>query len=300
MEAEMRKSAHDNPERKLTSLIVPRAEAKDMIRGQIDKLNTFVKNPPSHVHNLHEMKDWLDQWAKYNIELLKRLFDNDLIVHQYESAQCKGFNIRHSEPLWTEENPQSEADKFISEVQIHVTELKGILERLELIPEAHGVTGVNETNDAASELGTDVFVVHGHDEAAKQELARFIEKLGLKSVILHEQPNAGRTIIEKFEDYSNVGFAVVLMTPDDVGASKDKKDQAQPRARQNVVFELGFFIGKLGRNRVCALYKEEVEIPSDYIGVLYVPMDGNGGWQLKLAKEIKAAGISIDLNKAIN
>jgi predicted nucleotide-binding protein len=146
---------------------------------------------------------------------------------------------------------------------------------------------------------SEVFIVHGHDEAAKQTVARFIEKLGLKPIILHEKPNEGHTIIEKFEKHSNVGFAVVLMTPDDVGAPDKERDKLKPRARQNVILELGFFLGKLGRKRVCALYKESVEIPSDYKGVLFIPMDTNDGWQLYLAKEIKAAGITVDLNKAI-
>lgn len=146
-------------------------------------------------------------------------------------------------------------------------------------------------------IGRDIFIVHGHDEGAKQTVARFIEKLELRPIILHEQPNEGRTVIEKFEDYTNVGFAVVLMTPDDVGASASEKDNLKARARQNVIFEFGFFVGKLGRGRVCALYKGDVEIPSDYKGVLYVPMEGD--WQLSLAKEIKATGIQVDLNKVI-
>lgn len=145
---------------------------------------------------------------------------------------------------------------------------------------------------------TKVFVVHGHDEAAKQAVARFIEKLDLTPVILHEQPNEGRTIIEKFEDHSDVCFAVVLMTPDDIGALAEEEDKLKPRARQNVILEFGFFLGKLGRKRVCALYKD-VEIPSDYKGVLFIPMDKNNGWQLSLAKEIKAVGIEIDLNKVM-
>lgn len=142
----------------------------------------------------------------------------------------------------------------------------------------------------------EIFIVHGHDNAAKEAIARFVEKLHLTPVILHEHPSEGRTIIEKFEDHSDVGFAVVLMTPDDVGASKKDQDNLAPRARQNVILELGFFLGKLGRKRVCALYKKDVEIPSDYKGVLFVPMDETNGWQLKLAREIKAAGVSIDLN----
>ncbi|MEE8356570.1 MAG: nucleotide-binding protein, partial [Anaerolineales bacterium] len=99
-----------------------------------------------------------------------------------------------------------------------------------------------------------IFIVHGRDEEAKDSLARFLEKLGLEVIILHEQPNQGRTIIEKFEDYSDVGFAVVLLTPDDIGGRANDLELL-PRARQNVVFELGFFIGALGRERVCALHK---------------------------------------------
>ena len=101
--------------------------------------------------------------------------------------------------------------------------------------------------------------------------ARFIEKLGLELIVLHEQPNKGRTIIEKFQDYSNVSYAVVLLTPDDRGGvASSKLEEQQPRARQNVIFELGYFIGKLSRKRVCALYIDGVEIPSDYSGVLFI------------------------------
>lgn len=145
----------------------------------------------------------------------------------------------------------------------------------------------------------DVFIVHGHDGEAQQAVARYVERLGLKAVILHEQPNSGRTIIEKFEVYSDVGFAVVLLTPDDIGAPKDSPDKQKARARQNVVLELGYFLGKLGRSRVCALYKSGVEMPSDYQGVVYTPLDEAGGWRTKLAQELVEAGFSIDLNAII-
>lgn len=158
-------------------------------------------------------------------------------------------------------------------------------------------SGVEKSNYIAMKMGNDVFVVHGHDEATKEAVARFIERIGAKVIILHEQPNAGKTIIEKFEAYTDVGFAVVLLTPDDVGTSKLTNGKSKPRARQNVIFELGYFIGKLGRNRVCALHKEEIELPSDIDGLLYVPMDSSGAWRLTLAREIKHAGLIIDLNK---
>jgi predicted nucleotide-binding protein len=152
----------------------------------------------------------------------------------------------------------------------------------------------------ASARGHKIFLVHGHDALALQETARFLEKLDQEVIILREQPNRGRTVIEKFEDYADVGFAVVLLTPDDRGGTTAEPfDQQKHRARQNVVFELGYFIGRLGRNRVCALYRPGVEIPSDYSGVLYEELDEKGAWRLQLAKELRAAGLPVDMNNAL-
>jgi predicted nucleotide-binding protein len=141
--------------------------------------------------------------------------------------------------------------------------------------------------------------VHGRNEARKEAVARFLEKLALTPVILHEQANRGRTIIEKFEAHADVDFAVVILTGDDVGYRNATPDDASPRARQNVVFELGYFLGRLGRDRVCALYESGVELPSDYEGIVYIPMHDAHGWQLLLAREIKASGLDIDLNLAV-
>lgn len=148
--------------------------------------------------------------------------------------------------------------------------------------------------------GHKIFLVHGHDDRALHETARFLEKLRQEVIILREQPNQGRTLIEKFEDYADVGFAIVLLTPDDKGGPKNSTvPDLKPRARQNVVFELGYFIGRLGRNRVCALYLEGVEIPSDYSGVIYSKLDSSGAWRLEIAKELKAAGLPVDMNLAL-
>ncbi|MFA6054750.1 MAG: nucleotide-binding protein [Thermodesulfovibrionales bacterium] len=154
-----------------------------------------------------------------------------------------------------------------------------------------------ETNPV---LSNKVFIVHGHNEAARESVARLITQIGLDPIILHEQPNKGKTIIEKFVDYSDVGFAVVILTADDRGGkTDDSPDAYKPRARQNVILELGFFLGRIGRERVCALYEEGVEIPSDYDGVVFVPLDKSGGWRLLLGRELRAAGLDIDLNKII-
>jgi predicted nucleotide-binding protein len=153
------------------------------------------------------------------------------------------------------------------------------------------------TSPAALGVSNRVFVVHGHDEAALHGLARFLEKLGLEAIVLREQPDQGRTIIEKFEaSAAEVGFAVVLLTPDDLGGTV-KSEASDPRARQNVVFELGYFAGKLGRGRVCLLRKGQVEIPSDLYGVIYTDMDSADGWQTKLVRELKAAKLEFDANR---
>ena len=123
-----------------------------------------------------------------------------------------------------------------------------------------------------------------------------LERLDFRPVVPHEQPNEGRTMIEQFEDFAQVGFAVVLLTPDDIGRLQDDARHFRPCARQNVIFEVGHFIGKLGRDRAHALVQGEVERPSDYDGVLYIPRDDSDGWKMRLVQELKNAGYDIDLN----
>lgn len=143
-----------------------------------------------------------------------------------------------------------------------------------------------------------VFIVHGHDENTLNKVARLIEQLGLEAIILHEQANKGKTIIEKIEAHSDVGFAVVLLTPDDLGKAHSAEDLL-PRARQNVILELGYFMGKIGRERVCALKTDNLEIPSDYIGVVWTNLDPAGAWKFLLAKELKEVGYSINTSKLL-
>lgn len=186
-----------------------------------------------------------------------------------------------------------------------ISSLEGIRDRLELYDEPSEMLQSISGNEGVSAMpqstsGNEVFIVHGHDDEAKETVARFVENFGIEETILHEQANRGQTIPEKFEEHaSEAGFAIILLTPDDVGASKNKIKYLKPRARQNVVLELGYFWGKLGRERVCVLYKEEVELPSDMQGILYVPMDNFDGWKQKLAREMKQAGLPIDPEKLL-
>ena len=147
-----------------------------------------------------------------------------------------------------------------------------------------------------------IFIVHGHDDALKQEVARIVEKQGLEAVILSEQANHGKTIIEKFEENTDVGAAICLFTGDDYGRAikDDKGEETKPandrlRARQNVVFESGYFMGMLGREKVILIANPEIEIPSDLQGVVYT---NDKSWQIDVLKELKEIGYAIDFNKA--
>lgn len=148
------------------------------------------------------------------------------------------------------------------------------------------------------QVSNKVFIVHGHDNEAVQEIARTLESSGFEAIVLHEQPDAGLTIIEKIERYTDVDFAVVLYTECDIGRAKSAPaDKERYRARQNVVFEHGYLISKLGRDHVCALVKGDVETPGDISGVLYVPMNSDGAWKMRLARNMQDIGLPVDMNK---
>lgn len=138
-----------------------------------------------------------------------------------------------------------------------------------------------------------VFIVHGHDGELKHAVARLVEKQGLKAIILSEQANKGKTIIEKFEENSDVSGAICLFTADDFGHAKVDPNE-QPRARQNVVFEAGYFMGKLSRERVVIIAQSGLELPSDMQGIVYTD---NSNWEVDVLKELKAMGYEVDFNK---
>jgi len=167
-----------------------------------------------------------------------------------------------------------------------------------------------DISDSVPEIPSDpsnkkIFLVHGHDHGMKETIARYVTKAGLEPIILHEQADRARTIIEKFEQHADVSFAIAIFSRDDLGVSAIDAQKSspemgpvlQPRARQNVVFECGYFIGRLGRKRVAILHAEGVELMSDYAGVVYIPFDAGDGWRLRLFKELKAAGFNLDANK---
>lgn len=266
--------------RERTKLLVPLEEARARVLVQLDRGQNV---PNESVNENDEARRWYD----FTAELLRQLCTNDELRDEFTGKSSFGLG----------------GDITTGS---YLKKLRSIYERLELIP----APTPSAVKDGPLSVGADgasspkasnrrVFIVHGHDDGAKETVARYMTKLELDPVVLHEQPNRGRTVIEKFEAHSDVGFAVVLFTPDDVGYPAGKTGNAKARARQNVVLELGFFMAALGRDRVCVLYKSGVEVPSDYAGVLYHEMDDAGAWRFLLAREIKAAGIDVDLNRAL-
>lgn len=153
-------------------------------------------------------------------------------------------------------------------------------------------TSNNKTKQHSDPINK-IFIVHGHDGELKQSVARVVEKQRIETIILSEQANRGRTVIEKFENYSDVGGAICLFTADDLGRAKDESTD-NTRARQNVVLETGYFMGKLGRDHVVILADDGIEMPSDLSGVVYT---NTGNWKIDLLKELKDMGYTVDFNK---
>ena len=272
-------------------LKLPREETALKIQERIDIGNEIRNRNIRTRADLDKAKANKKNWDDYNILMLRQLFDSRSFAEEYEDSHGPLVMVRHL---------SESAIVFVQWVDSKITALDSILLRLELLPESIGEQAIPTGVDVDPSFGEDIFIVHGSNVAAREAVARFIERLELRAIILHEQPSNGRTLIEKFEDHStNAGFAVVILTPDDIGAPYDKPEEGKPRARQNVIFELGYFVAQLGRDRVCALYKKGVEIPSDYQGVVYIELDDGGGWKLLLAQEIKQAGIDFDMNKAV-
>ena len=265
----------------------------DEVRTRIEeRIKMTPCTAPKNVRNqsdYHKFSLEYNRWTTYNEELLKRCFSTIKLAEQYSSGAWGGFSRVNP-------SAQQQAYDLQQIVETKVSSLRSIIDRLELIPLGQSQSG-QQFAGGTYPTRSKVFIVHGHDEAARESLARVVERLGVEPVILHEQASSGRTVIEKLEDFSDVSFAAILLTPDDVGAAVSEGSNLLNRARQNVVLELGYFIGKLGRKNVCALYRGDVELPSDMLGVVYVKLDEGGAWKLSLAKELIASGFSIDLNK---
>lgn len=277
-----------------TILTLPRTEAKEKIQARIDLGNDLKISPANTEEEYLQKKARYLKWNSFNTELLKRLFSDESEYKSYAFWGIVGLSTSH----WT-----VEAKELVSDIEYGISKLESLYEKLDLFPEPRTNTSLDYSSlpviPESKTASNKIFIVHGRDPAAESQVARLLESFGLVPVILHEQTDQGLTIIEKFEKHAKeVSFAVILMTPDDKGGLKDEDaDKLKFRARQNVVFEHGFFVASLGRGKVSAIYKKGVEIYSDISGILFTEMDEAGYWRLKLGRELQDAGFSVDLNK---
>jgi predicted nucleotide-binding protein len=268
-------------------------------RAEVEEFDFEIGSSSDNAEYLRNVSE--DLHARSVVSALARVFGDTIESRQYadHAASCWDLLVdRYGVHV------VDMSENYRSSLEYLLDRAKSVLsEELDVATAGHTERRYGETEtkpgdrrSARAASGDKVFIVHGHDRAARSEVARFIEQLKLDAIILDEQPSQGRTIIEKFEDHAEeVGFAVVIMTPDDTVT----EPSSATRARQNVIYELGYFSGKLGRDRSCVLRKGDVEIPSDLYGVVYIDLDIGGGWRVKLAKELRAAGLKIDTERML-
>lgn len=288
-----------------TKLKIPREKFKSQLRDRINIGREILSRAPQANASQqdsyyrmgirqardydHQFSDELRKWSDYNDELLKQAFTNP--NNEYRRAYTSA-----GQPLIITSNEDIDKDN-ITELDEKIKNLQRLHDKVDLI---ETIATEVDTEVAPVTSSNRVFVVHGHDSELRTNVELLITKLGYQPVVLFKEANGGKTIIEKFEDETNdVAFAVVLYTSCDIGADKTNEAEMKPRARQNVVFEHGYMCAKLGRSRVCAVVENGVEVPGDMSGVVYVQYDDKGMWQMMVAKEMKAAGLNVDLNKIV-
>ncbi len=263
-------------------LRVPRQRAQDLIEQRIEDGRSLGDRLAREINSEAAYTGWIhdkERWKRLSLETLRVVYGEDSNEWKELDDSDRIFMVAVGTP-W-----HVEAERALERHASSLNVLQSLVERLDLADEPPA-PAVAEPESKEEPVPAGVFIVHGHDELIREQVARTIEQEGRKAVILHEQANKGQTLIEKFERHaSEAGWAVVLLTSDDVGGTSNKS--LQPRARQNVVLEMGFFYGRFGRERVAVLYEEDVELPSDTLGIAYIPLDAGGAWKAKLLRELE-------------
>lgn len=286
------------PENKveITKLSRQVSEFKEILKNRIQLGFDILKRNVNDMEDFALIKKEYQLWNDYNEEFLKQSFNNP--ANEYK----KDYIDTDKLGAWVfggHSSPSEQLLEFKETFNGKIDNLSSLLQKADLlkVDDEIIIQASNSKNDNKPLDKTKVFIVHGHDDLAKMETARFIELLGFEAIILHEQINSGKTIIEKIESYTDVGFGIVLYTPCDVGSKRGEENNLKNRSRQNVVFEHGYLIAKIGRENVTALVKGSVETPNDISGVVYISMIGD--WKLEIAKELRNSGYNIDMNKVI-
>lgn len=291
----MAKRTTPTPYKEPDALTIPRESFSSKLTERINAGRGIYEKRVTNLDELEENKKEYYKWDNYNSEYLKSAFNNE--NNEYRASYN---NVNRSFLISSPANANEELKELKEDIQNKVDFLDRLLESVELL-KSH-VDPVREpirsTQKPEGQVIDAVFIVHGHNTSVLHEVARTIEKLKLRPIILHEQANEGKTLIEKFETHSAVGFAIVLLTDDDEGKAKTEIE-TKKRARQNVVLELGYFYAKLGRKKVIPLYSEGVDLPSDIHGLVYTPLDKSGNWKFAIVRELKAAGYKVSADELL-
>lgn len=291
-----RKSSAQQPPKPRLELLASREDAKLRLQARIEKGLELKQRGVNTRETFDALSNDYSKWDSFNSELLKRLFTTEELAQEYDFWGAMAISMR--EPSLGEKIAEVYED-----VDKKIHRLDSIIERLELIPLSSVAANAASPMPESSSLSPRtkrVFVVHGRDDVAKTSLEVFLHEIGLEPIVLHRQADEGLTIIEKFEKHSEVGYAFILLTPDEVAylASDDGKPDDQKtkefRARPNVIFEFGYFVGKLGRSRVCCLYTGNVSLPSDVSGMIYKRYERSiEEVAYSVIKDLKASGYAV-------
>lgn len=277
----------------MAKLTRPRGALEDVFERALatgKELSDRASNMVPEEHFVRSLFTNFKTWDSHVRMLLEGAFS--------EPGPASGYPTVFNETEFLTQTWEGDLENIQHGLGLRVTALQFIRDALGLYEEPSEAIRVGQEHPA-SRSSTAIFIVHGRSEGPKYQVARFLElATDAIPIILHEQARRGRVVIETLEEYAaTAAFAIVLLTADDYGGLAQTGD-SHPRARQNVVFELGFFIGALGRSRVAVLYENNVELPSDMDGILYSVLDPQGAWKLDLGKELRAAGFAVDLNRA--
>ncbi len=275
-----------------TELNISREDFKQQVQERIEKGKKLNDSTISSIEQLETNEKSYKKWDDYNKELLSSSFTvvSNKYLQEYSGAGRHTIGVDKVRSGVNINSRQFREWKIKEYLKVKILSLESIFELIDLIP-TQIINTENEFKNNSMK-SKNVFIIHGHNEEMKKNVQLMLERIGLNAIVLHERPDKGRTIIDKLiEEGAEAKYAIALLSPD------DQHTDGSGHARQNVVLEIGYFLGKLGRNNVRLLKKGNTTIPSDLQGILYDDYDTKGGWKVKLAKEMKSVGLEIDNEK---
>ncbi|MCT7621936.1 nucleotide-binding protein [Aliarcobacter butzleri] len=284
----MAKAKQQTIEKIPSELKISKEEADLRLKERIEKGKELLNIKITSELHLDEAKKEYRKWNDYNFEYLRRIFSTDEEATKYNRPLHYAFVL--------DSNLGRDIRDFFDDIKEKIHRIDSLVERIDLIP----LEIISEASyQNITPITKKVFIVHGRDEVSKTNLEILLTEMGLEPIVLHRQADEGQTVIEKFEKYgSDVAYAFILLTPDEIAYLSnedllpDNERKKEKRARPNVIFEFGYFVGKLTRNRVCCLYTGDVEIPSDLKGLVYKRYNNSvEEVAYSIQKDLKAVGI---------